>query len=275
MSCSSLPCATRRGRLGRGLFAGKPDNAQKQQPKPPPPNLPLGCAKGEGPGSLPCATRRGGLGRGAVRGQARQRAEATAKATPSQPPPWLRQRGGGLFAGKPGNVQKQQPKLPPPNLPLGCAKGEGAGSLPCATRRGGLGRGAVRGQARQRAEATAKATPSQPPPWLRQRGGAAAPSLAQRAGEGWGGVLFAGKPGNAQKQQPKLPPPNLPLGCAKGEGPGSLPCATRRGWVCKGGFQRSAAGKRRQQLNLLPVAARWRRRRSPACRPSAPPGCGW
>ncbi len=243
MSCSS-PLRNAQGRAGEGCCSRASQTTRRSNNQSHPlPTSPLAAPKGRGSSSLPCATRRGGLGR-------------------------------GLFAGKPGNAQKQQPKPPPPNLPLGCAKGEGPGSLPCATRRGGLGRGAVRGQARQRAEATAKATPSQPPPWLRQRKGARLPPLRNAQGRAGEGCCSRASQATRRSNSQSYPLPTSPLAAPKGRGWSSLACATRRG-VCKGGFQRSAAGKRRQQLNLLPAAARWRRRRSPACRPSAPPGCGW
>jgi len=160
--------------------------------------------------SLPFAQRRGGSGRGALRSKARQPAQATAKATPSQPPPWLRQRGG---AKPPSLASSAADLLPPlrnaqgrvgegcsslerrtmstsngqshplPTSPLAAPKGRGKASLPCIKRSG------------------------------------PAPSLAQRAGEGWGGVLFAGTPNHEHKQRPKPLPPNLPLGYVKGEGP--------------------------------------------------------
>ncbi len=174
--------------------------------------------------SLPCATRRGGLGRGAVRGQARQRVEATTKVTPSQPPPWLRQRGGA--------------RLPP----LRSAQGR-------------VGEGCCSQASQRTRKSNNQSHPLPTSPLAAPKGRGQAPSLAQRAGEGWGGVLFAGKPDNAQKQQPKPPPPNLSLGCAKGEGLELPPLRNAQGRAGEGCYSRASQTPRRSNNQSYPLPA--------------------
>ncbi len=103
----------------------------------------------------------------------------------------------------------------------------------------------------------AKPTPSQPPPWLRQRGGAKArprrrtqrsrlaPSLSRSEGEGWGGVAFDPVEPSHARLGPcresvcrawlgttqNQPPPNLPLATPKGRGKAWLRYRTRRSCV--------------------------------------------
>ncbi len=74
-----------------------------------------------------------------------------------------------------------------------------------------------------------------------------------------------------------------------GEGAGPVPSPRRPGRKTSGDGSASSRGRRPVPrgtesgrgtsgafgFSLLPAAARCRRRRWPACRPSAPPGCGW
>ena len=182
-------------------------------------------------------------------------------------------------------LRNQGPKLPPPSLPLGCAKGEERSSalppqqicsLPLAEGQGeGLGRGAVCGQPRSGCKTRTRSYTSDLPLGCakgEERSGAL-PSqqicplpLAEGQGEGCRSRSASIK---RQSQGPKLPLPASPLASPKWRSEAAFPSAQQRGGPS---INQTAPGSPPNPPSHAPACAR-RRPPDPRHRAgSRPPG---